>query len=118
MSKRIIKALQKALSPDLLSKKYQNEHLNHPLAGHCYIATEAYYHACHKQHKHLRAYVINLGDGLTHWYLKDGDKIIDVTADQFAGEKIPYEKSKAIGFLTKKPSKRCQILLKRIGIII
>lgn len=116
MNKKILNAIQKALSPDLLSKKYQAEQFNHPYAGHCYIATEAYFHACKNYHENLKAYVINLGDGLTHWFLRDGKKIIDVTAAQFEGEPIPYDKAKCIGFLTKSPSKRCQILLTRIGL--
>lgn len=42
MNKQLIKKIQKALTADLLKKEWRNK--NHPLAGHCYVASEAYYH--------------------------------------------------------------------------
>lgn len=53
----------------------------------------------------------------THWWLQNekGD-ILDGTAEQFTSRDIaiPYEFGRGSGFLTKKPSKRCEILISRI----
>jgi hypothetical protein len=59
--------------------------------------------------------VAKLDEGGTHWWIKDSNgKILDVTAAQFGNERIPYEKGKSTGFLTKHPSKRSLIVIERI----
>jgi hypothetical protein len=97
------------LTEDLLKPEFKGG--EHFLAGHCYVASEAYYHLSDKQ---LKAKIIK-HEGVNHWYLEDKDgKIIDLTAEQFSS--CPdYSRGRGIGFLTKKPSKRTQILIKRIA---
>lgn len=84
---------------------------DHPnfLAGHCYIASEAFYHLTGRIYhpKFVRV------QGQPHWFLEKNDNIVDLTAKQFDCE-IPYEKAIGKGFLTKKPSKRALKLIERI----
>lgn len=105
------------LSDDLLDKKYRNIKSNKqslPITfGHCYIASEAaFYLLGGKEAGWKPCYINHLG--CSHWFLihKSGAKL-DLTANQF---KSPIDYSKAIGkgFLTKMPSKRCRLLIKRI----
>jgi len=50
-------------------------------------------------------------DGGTHWYLRTPWPYpIDPTADQFS-RAVDYAAGRGCGFLTKKPSKRAQIVL-------
>ncbi len=81
-----------------------------PLAGHCYVASEALYHILGQVDlkpmflRHL---------GCPHWFLlrKDG-VVIDVTAKQF--KTVPdYSKAVGKGFLTKQPSRRARFVIKR-----
>lgn len=85
---------------------------SHPMAGYCYIASEAYYHLMGGKVAGFIPCTIK-HEGVTHWYLKHkSGRIIDITADQF---KVPpdYSKGRGRGFLTKNPSKRAQIIMKR-----
>lgn len=82
-----------------------------PIKGHCYLASEAFYHLTNKIWKPM----FIRHEGSPHWFLKHRvrGEILDLTSDQFK-TKVPYEEGIGKGFLTKKPSKRCQTLLKRI----
>lgn len=87
----------------------------HPLAGHCYVASEAYYHLSHRQ-EDLTVCRTNV-DGVTHWFLEDdtGESVvfIDLTADQF-DQDIPYTERTRTGFLTSEPSKRAQAVIEAV----
>lgn len=112
MVNRLINKIKKHLTDDLRLPQYRN-HPN-PAAGHCYVASEAFYWL---SSRNLKPMFIR-HEGQPHWFLKDdNNKIIDITASQFKTP-IPYEKAIGKGFLTKKPSKRCQILLGRIKSIL
>jgi hypothetical protein len=113
----VIELVQAHLSSDLLKLEYKNNNnQDNPLYGHCYVASEAVYHLlgsekvvpCYGRHK----------EGGTHWWLVDRktNEIIDPTADQYycVGKRPPYDGGVRSGFLTKKPSKRAQIVLNRI----
>ncbi len=96
------------LSPDLLKKEFRNQ--KHPLAGHCYVASEAYYHLSSENLTPQYLYHENQ----PHWYLKRADgKIIDLTAEQFQ-TRPDYSLGRSLGFLTKQPSKRAKILIGRV----
>ena len=113
MTKAIQKLLQETASksPDLLLPQYQG--YSNPLAGQCYVMSEAYFHLYPGQYKPYRLKM----SGSTHWYLQDrkSGEIVDLTASQFNGT-IPYHKGLGCGFLTTKPSKRCLELLRRAGL--
>ena len=107
------------LSEDLLDKKYRlirgkSDHLP-PTFGHCYVASEAAYYLLGGKEEGWKAHYIKHMGG-SHWFLKHKSGfILDLTADQF---RIPvdYSKARGTGFLTKEPSKRAKLLIKRIAV--
>ena len=85
-----------------------------PLAGHCYVASEAAWHLLGAASSGWRPTFIR-HQGVSHWYLtsKDSGEIMDITASQF--DELPdYSKGIGKGFLTKVPSKRAAVLIKKI----
>jgi len=115
-------AIVNALSPDLLHPKYQYLKDVHPTAGHCYVASEAYFHLAGGKAVGLTPKSIK-HEGSTHWYLEScGDGIsesckgliIDITSEQFKTP-VPYHLGRGRGFCTKEPSKRALKLMKRVG---
>lgn len=98
--------------PELKKDEYQTADPE-SLDGHCYAASEAYYHA---RGCELDVYCLSWGNGRTHWYLADGDTYIDLTADPSAD--IPYEEGTRRGFLTgDDPSERAQRILDGAGVM-
>lgn len=92
-------------------RKEEFRYNSNKLVGHCYVASEALFHLTGKRLKPM--YIRHCGK--SHWFLKDKNgRVIDITAAQFK-RPIPYDKAKGKGFLTKKPSKRTRILIKRIS---
>jgi hypothetical protein len=115
-----IRKIQKALSPDLLRPAYQDRAKRHPVAGHCYSASEALFHFLGGKPAGLVAFVARDHEGGTHWWLKDKDgNILDPTKAQYTafGRQPPYATGRAVGFLTKKPSRRAQIVMQRAGLL-
>ena len=110
MNKNLINKIINNLSDDLLKKEYLNYPNKNKFTGHCYVASETYYHLSKEKLKvfHIRH------ENSVHWFLKDSlDKIIDITYKQFITP-VNYDKAKRGFFLTKKPSKRCQKLINKI----
>jgi hypothetical protein len=107
----LIQVIKECLDDKLRNKRYRG-HLN-KFTGHCYVASEAFYHLTKQTGLYVPSYVKFEGD--THWFLtkKDGN-IIDITAEQFNGKIPPYNLKKNCGFLTKAPSKRTAKLLQKI----
>ena len=98
------------LSDDLLKKEYLNSPNKNKFTGHCYVASECYYHLSNEK---LKPYYVK-HENSTHWFLRnERDEIIDLTAKQF-NTSVPYSKGKRAAFLTNYPSKRCKVLIKRI----
>ena len=106
--KRLIRRIQRALSPELLKPEYRDA--NHPLAGHCYVASEALFHLSDTRlYPHFVRH-----EGSPHWFLKDErGRVYDPTADQFATP-VPYNHGVRKGFLTKQPSRRAQVVIQRV----
>lgn len=85
-----------------------------PLAGHCYVACEAIYHLSGRK---LRPHFIRVNGG-PHWFLRDAKgEVCDPTASQFTGGPVDYSQGRGKGFLTVKPSARCQVILDRCKIL-
>ena len=104
-------AIISALTDDLRRKPWKGN--PNPLAGHCYVASEAFYHLMGGAKAGFIPQVIR-HEGSTHWYLKDKSGIIhDLTAGQFKTP-VPYDQGKGCGFLTLLPSKRAQIVMQRV----
>lgn len=101
------------LSKEWLEKKKQETDF-HSTLGHCYLATEAAYHLLGGKEKGWKPYYLKQ-DGESHWFLKDkSGRILDITAEQFGEAPIRYADARGKGFLTKAPSKRCKLLLRKI----
>jgi hypothetical protein len=66
----------------------------------------------------LKPYSAKDDRGDTHWWLQDGDTIIDATAEQytFRGVKPPYDKGKESKWYgwKNRPHKKSLILIKRV----
>ena len=118
-ARRLIQRIQRALSPDLLSAKYVDCALEHPVAGHCYAAAEALFHAMGGKAAGLTAMVARDADGGTHWWLVDSaHRVLDPTAEQFTafGKEPPYAQGRRVGFLTRTPSRRARAILERAAL--
>lgn len=117
----LIDAIHRNLSDDLLSPKWRKLRTNRPTSGHCYIAAEALWHLLGGRDSGFTPHVLShalwpegLDPGETHWFLRRGDEILDPTAEQFEGTPIAYNIGRANGFLTREPSRRASILIKRV----
>ena len=112
---KLIKAIHKNLTPDLLKGRWKTQ--KHPLDGHCYVAAEALYHLLNKKEwqPYYAAYNDKIGKA-THWWLvnKKTGKIADPTKEQYYPDNPPYDFGKKAGFLTLLPSKRASIVIERI----
>lgn len=99
------------LTDDLRKPAYRG-HPN-PLAGHCYVASEALYHLLGGKAAGITPMRIT-HEGGPHWWIRtrDGDHV-DLTAGQFTTP-VPYAQGVGCGFLTRQPSKRAQTVLDRV----
>jgi hypothetical protein len=118
---RWVEDIKRALSDDLLTPERRRDIRHERLSlqarkvrGHCYVATEAAYYLFGKELGYVPERV-RCADGDTHWWLrnKETGHVIDPTVEQTDGM-FDYRRGKAGGFLTKEPSRRCQILMKRV----
>ena len=104
--------IKENLTDDLLKKEYLDIEERNKYLGHCYVASECYYHLSSKK---LSVHYIK-HEGSTHWFLKDqNNEVIDLTYEQFE-KPVPYHNAKRGFFLTKSPSKRTKILIDRVMI--
>lgn len=105
----LIARIQGNLTPDLLKPEYRGH--SHPHYGHCYVASEVWWHLEGRERGYVPQVIRH--EGGTHWYLRRGDHVVDLTAAQFDAP-VPYERGRACGFLTRHPSKRAQKLISRL----
>jgi len=116
--KKLIQLIQNNLSDDLLNKEWRKKKSQtkspHKTFGHCYLSAEALYHLAGKYRGFFPKVISN--PNWTHWYLEDAKgHIWDPSLDQWNGLVPPYEAGKFCGFLTKEPSRRCQILMAKLA---
>ena len=109
----MIDTVRAVLTDDLLLPKYRGG--ANKFSGHCYVASEALYHLLGGKKAGYKPMHMRVGD-VSHWFLiKDGD-ILDPTVGQF--DSIPdYKSARGCGFLTRKPSKRAQIVIDRCNVL-
>lgn len=113
----LIGRIQNVLSPNLLHMHWEIR--AHPLAGHCYHASEVLYHLWGKEHgytpAHVEVYMGKTWGWVGHWFLRGEEgSVLDITAAQFGKIRIPYKHAIGCGFLTKRPSKRAQEIIRRL----
>lgn len=107
----LARAVRLALTADLLKPAYAGA--VRPYAGHCYVASEAYFHLAGGAAAGLRALTVR-HENSSHWWLLDPrGQVVDLTAEQFHTP-VPYVAGRGIGFLTREPSKRAQIVIDRV----
>lgn len=109
MISKYIKLIADNLDETLLHKKFKAQ--RNKFSGHCYISSECSFYLFAKDLGFKPKFIRH--EGQPHWYLANDKWIIDITASQFKTE-VPYQNGKGKGFLTNKPSKRCQTLMDKI----
>jgi hypothetical protein len=89
--------IRKNLTPDLLGRKslmYPDDVKTNKYYGHCYHATQALYYLMNTD----QLVPMSAEDyrGEKHWWLQNGDKVYDVTAEQYycVGKLPPYHSGK------------------------
>ena len=96
--------------------RYREENLVNPLFGHCYHATQAMYYFF--EDANLKTMSAPCEFAQQHWWLQDGDKIIDITCDQYlsVGKKPPYDKGKESKWYgwKNRPHRKSQDLMKAV----
>lgn len=108
----LVKDLRRCLSDELRKPDYRGD--ANPVAGHCYVASEAIYHQLGGKGAGWTPQSIR-HEGGPHWFLKHQDgTVIDATADQFCTP-VPYDQARGCGFLTRQPSARTQAVLDRLA---
>jgi hypothetical protein len=106
---KLAKQVALYLTPDLLKGTWGK----HSLAGHCYVASECFFHLIGGKKAGFKPMFIK-HENSSHWWVKGPNgEIVDITAKQF-NTPVPYNKSIGKGFLTKEPSKRARVLIGRL----
>jgi len=105
----MMKAVQSSLDDDLRRAPWKGS--DNPMAGHCYVASEALYHMLGGKASGWTPQFIRHEDA-PHWFLRNGSKVLDPTASQFKTP-LPYDQGKGKGFLTAEPSKRAATVMHR-----
>jgi hypothetical protein len=81
--------------------------------GNCYVTSEALYHLLGGKASHWTPMQMR-HEGDSHWFLvHDDGLILDATKAQFNAEP-DYTQATARGFMTKHPSKRASLLMRRL----
>lgn len=98
-----------SLSDDLLKPEYKKMKNKNKYTGHCYIASETFYHLSNNKPSvyHIKH------EGSTHWFLKYENEVLDLTYKQFKTPVI-YKNARKGFFLTKNPSKRSVKLINKV----
>lgn len=102
---------------DSMLKGERETYVDHPLGGHCYVASEAYYHLLNDREAWRPESIAvewdknGIHGSMTHWFLRhDSGKVVDLTAEQF--DVLPvtpmYEGGVGRGFVPPSPSNRAQ----------
>jgi len=108
----IVSLIQDNLTPDLLKSKFRGKSENR-LWGHCYVASETFYHL--RGGKELYQVKRMKVGKVNHWFLlrKEDEEIVDITSGQFDFE-LDYSTAINAVFLTKNASKRAKVLIERV----
>jgi hypothetical protein len=116
---QLSEAVTASLSNELRRKQYREN--KNPLAGHCYVASEALYHL-HQAYgdKNIFLYSHQMyWENDSHWFLTAHNlttfeqHVIDLTVSQFK-DTPDYVNARRAAFLTRYPSKRAIVVLHRV----
>lgn len=109
----------RTLGNKLLKEPYKSQWSeDNPTLGYCYVVSEAIYH--YGGLKNPVPYVMSFPEGGTHWFIKDGDNIIDFTGEQFKFEidrtqavRCPFFKGGVetkVGYISKRGQQIAELL--------
>lgn len=113
----LCRLIQRSLTSDLLKGEYANLGSLSPVAGHCYVASEAYYWLRGgKEAGYVSMHQVH--EGVSHWWVKNPvGKIIDPTSAQFV-RPVDYAKGRPYAFICPTspphPSARAVVLMERV----
>lgn len=114
VERRMMKAVQQALTPDLLKGRWAAASSTCDVKGHCYAASEALYHLLGGKATGYTPMSARDDAGGTHWWLRGPTGILDPTAAQYLPGKPPYARGRGRGFQTVKPSRRAAEIIRRV----
>lgn len=118
----VVGLIRRNLSSDLLKGRkklmYPDDVNTNPCYGHCYHSSQALYYLIDTD----KLVPMSAEDyrGEKHWWLQDGDKIYDVTAEQYycVGKLPPYEngkKSKWYGWKGRPQQISLDLMIRVLG---
>lgn len=107
--------------PEVRHEDYRE--CDNPVRESCYVLSEAYFHARGGTESALDIYCLSWADvderyEGTHWFLRDGDTVIDPSLPSpAAGDDVPWDVARRRAFLTGyEPSNRCERVLSALNI--
>jgi len=110
--------IRRNLTPDLLSTHFRVENQTNPTYGHCYHSTQALFYLMDTD-KLQPMSGKDYRDEI-HWWLQDGEKIYDLTAEQYytVGKIPPYhngKKSKWYGWKGRPHQRSLNLMVRVLG---
>jgi hypothetical protein len=112
VSKLIVDNLEMKFCPP----RYRDENMGNPLFGHCYHATQALYYFFKDANLKVMSAPCEIAQ--QHWWVQDGNNIIDITAGQYEAFGIdpPYDKGKETKWYgwKNRPHRKSQNLMKLV----
>jgi hypothetical protein len=90
----VMNLIRDNLNPSLLTPKYREENKDNPMFGHCYHSTQALFYLMNTDKLVPMSATDYRND--KHWWLQDGEKIYDITSDQYysVGKEPPHDSGK------------------------
>lgn len=118
----VMRLIREHLTPTLIGKRkslmYPEDVGVNKMYGHCYHSSETLYYIINTD----RLSPMSAEDyrGEKHWWLQDGEKIYDVTADQYysVGQEPPYssgKKSRWYGWKQRPQQVSLNLMVKVLG---
>lgn len=116
MVEEVSQKIRANLTNKICPPKYRERNKDNSLFGHCYHATQAMFYFMDTDKLVAMSGKDELGE--IHWWLQDGEKIIDVTGAQY--DIIPVDAPYKVGKKTKwygwggRPHKKSLVLMQTI----
>ena len=110
--------IKRHLTPDFLTPKYREQNKTNPTYGHCYHSTQALYYLMNTSTLIPMSSKDYRND--YHWWLQDGERVYDITADQYyiMGKLPPYhngKKSKWYGYQQRPHQRSLDLIVRVLG---
>jgi hypothetical protein len=108
----VIRYIQESLTDELRNPEFRGN--PNPMAGYCYVASEAFYYLRGGRDSGFHPAVVH-HEGGTHWFLREPDgHALDITVTQYTT--MPdHPRGRNASFRNKKPSKRAAVVIRRVA---